>query len=314
MKVFIAGSSGLVGSALVRKFNKISKYEVLTSKSSELDLRNTNAVFDFFAEHKPTVVIDAAAKVGGIHANATYPVEFLIENTEIQINLFSAAHKFHCEKLVFSLCSSSCVYPKDCPQPIKESFLLTGPLEITNQAYAIAKIAGMKLVESYRNQYQKKWISAMPTNLFGPNDNFSKTNGHVLPAMIRKFHDAKIKNEAVLLWGDGTAKREFLHVDDLADAIDFLIDHYDSDEAINIGAGKDITILELANLVSETVGYEGSIKWDTSKPNGTPQKLLDTSKINSLGWRPKISLVEGVSKTYDWFLAETNKNNSSIRL
>ncbi|MDA2977953.1 MAG: GDP-L-fucose synthase [Actinomycetota bacterium] len=312
MKVFIAGSSGLVGSALVRKFNKISKYEVLTSKSSELDLRNTNAVFDFFAEHKPTVVIDAAAKVGGIHANATYPVEFLIENTEIQINLFSAAHKFHCEKLVFL--SSSCVYPKDCPQPIKESFLLTGPLEITNQAYAIAKIAGMKLVESYRNQYQKKWISAMPTNLFGPNDNFSKTNGHVLPAMIRKFHDAKIKNEAVLLWGDGTAKREFLHVDDLADAIDFLIDHYDSDEAINIGAGKDITILELANLVSETVGYEGSIKWDTSKPNGTPQKLLDTSKINSLGWRPKISLVEGVSKTYDWFLAETNKNNSSIRL
>lgn len=312
MKVFIAGSSGLVGSALVRKFNKISKYEVLTSKSSELDLRNTNAVFDFFAEHKPTVVIDAAAKVGGIHANATYPVEFLIENTEIQINLFSAAHKFQCEKLVFL--SSSCVYPKDCPQPIKESFLLTGPLEITNQAYAIAKIAGMKLVESYRNQYQKKWISAMPTNLFGPNDNFSKANSHVLPAMIRKFHDAKIENEAVMLWGDGTAKREFLHVDDLADAIDFLIDHYDSDEAINIGAGKDITILELANLVSETVGYEGSIKWDTSKPNGTPQKLLDTSKLNSLGWSSKISLVEGLSKTYDWFLAEINKNNSSIRL
>ena len=312
MKVFIAGSSGLVGSALVRKFNKISKYEVLTSKSSELDLRNTNAVFDFFAEHKPTVVIDAAAKVGGIHANATYPVEFLIENTEIQINLFSAAHKFHCEKLVFL--SSSCVYPKDCPQPIKESFLLTGPLEITNQAYAIAKIAGMKLVESYRNQYQKKWISAMPTNLFGPNDNFSKTNGHVLPAMIRKFHDAKIKNEAVLLWGDGTAKREFLHVDDLAEAVDFLIDNYDSDEAINIGTGKDISILELANLISEIVGYEGLIKWDASKPNGTPRKLLDTSKINSLGWNPKISLNEGIKTTYEWFLGEINKSNSTIKL
>ncbi len=312
MKVFIAGSSGLVGSALVRKFNKISNYEVLTSKSSELDLRNTNAVFDFFAEHKPTVVIDAAAKVGGIHANATYPVEFLIENTEIQINLFSAAHKFHCEKLVFL--SSSCVYPKDCPQPIKESFLLTGPLEITNQAYAIAKIAGMKLVESYRNQYQKKWISAMPTNLFGPNDNFSKTNGHVLPAMIRKFHDAKIKNEAVLLWGDGTAKREFLHVDDLAEAVDFLIDNYDSDEAINIGTGKDISILELANLISEIVGYEGLIKWDASKPNGTPRKLLDTSKINSLGWNPKISLTEGITTTYEWFLGEINKSNSTIKL
>ena len=312
MKVFIAGSSGLVGSALVRKFNKISNYEVLTSKSSELDLRNTNAVFDFFAEHKPTVVIDAAAKVGGIHANATYPVEFLIENTEIQINLFSAAHKFYCEKLVFL--SSSCVYPKDCPQPIKESFLLTGPLEITNQAYAIAKIAGMKLVESYRNQYQKKWISAMPTNLFGPNDNFSKTNGHVLPAMIRKFHDAKIKNEAVLLWGDGTAKREFLHVDDLAEAVDFLIDNYDSDEAINIGTGKDISILELANLISEIVGYEGLIKWDASKPNGTPRKLLDTSKINSLGWNPKISLNEGIKTTYEWFLGEINKSNSTIKL
>jgi len=312
VKVFIAGSSGLVGSALVRKFNKISNYEVLTSKSSELDLRNTNAVFDFFAEHKPNVVIDAAAKVGGIHANATYPVEFLIENTEIQINLFSAAHKFYCEKLVFL--SSSCVYPKDCPQPIKESFLLTGPLEITNQAYAIAKIAGMKLVESYRNQYQKKWISAMPTNLFGPNDNFSKTNGHVLPAMIRKFHDAKIKNEAVMLWGDGTAKREFLHVDDLAEAVDFLIDNYDSDEAINIGTGKDISILELANLISEIVGYEGLIKWDASKPNGTPRKLLDTSKINSLGWNPKISLTEGITTTYEWFLGEINKSNSTIKL
>jgi GDP-L-fucose synthase len=312
VKVFIAGSSGLVGSALVRKFNKISKYEVLTSKSIDLDLRNPEAVFDFFAEHKPQVVIDAAAKVGGIHANATYPVEFLIENTEIQINLFSAAHEFQCEKLVFL--SSSCVYPKDCPQPIKESFLLTGPLEVTNQAYAIAKIAGMKLVESYRNQYQKKWISAMPTNLFGPNDNFSKDNSHVLPAMIRKFHDAKIKNEFVQLWGDGTAKREFLHVDDLAEAVEFLIDNYDSDEAINIGAGKDISILELANLISEIVGYKGSIKWDTSKPNGTPRKLLDTSKINSLGWSPKISLTEGITTTYGWFLGEINKNNSTIKL
>jgi GDP-L-fucose synthase len=239
-------------------------------------------------------------------------VEFLIENTQIQNNLLSAAHKFRCEKFVFL--SSSCVYPKDCPQPIKESYLLTGPLEITNQAYAIAKIAGMKLVESYRNQYQKKWISAMPTNLFGPEDNFSTENSHVLPAMIRKFHDAKIKNEVVQLWGDGTAKREFLHVDDLAEAVDFLIDNYDSDEAINIGAGKDISILELANLISEIVGYEGSIKWDTSKPNGTPQKLLDTSKINSLGWSPKISLVEGVTSTYEWFLGEINKYNSTIKL
>lgn len=312
MKVFIAGSSGLVGSALVRKFNKISKYEVLTSKSSELDLRNPEEVFDFFEDNEPNVVIDAAAKVGGIHANATYPVEFLIENTQIQNNLLLAAHEFQCEKFVFL--SSSCVYPKDCPQPIKESYLLTGPLEITNQAYAIAKIAGMKLVDSYRAQYQKKWISVMPTNLFGPKDNFSKENSHVLPAMIRKFYDAKIKNEVVQLWGDGTAKREFLHVDDLAEAVNFLIDNYDSDEAINIGTGKDISILELANLISEIVGYEGSIKWDTSKPNGTPRKLLDTSKINSLGWSPKISLTEGIVTTYEWFLDEINKNNSEIKL
>lgn len=312
MKVFIAGSSGLVGSALVRKFNKISKYEVLTSKSSELDLRNPEEVFDFFEYNEPNVVIDAAAKVGGIQANATYPVEFLIENTQIQNNLLSAAHEFQCEKFVFL--SSSCVYPKDCPQPIKESYLLTGPLEITNQAYAIAKIAGMKLVDSYRAQYQKKWISVMPTNLFGPKDNFSKENSHVLPAMIRKFYDAKIKNEVVQLWGDGTAKREFLHVDDLAEAVDFLIDNYDSDEAINIGTGKDISILELANLISGIVGYEGSIKWDTSKPNGTPRKLLDTSKINSLGWSPKISLTEGIATTYEWFLGEINKNNSEIKL
>jgi GDP-L-fucose synthase len=312
VKVFIAGSSGLVGSALVKKFNKISKYEVLTSKSSELDLRNTEAVFDFFENYKPNIVIDAAAKVGGIHANATYPVEFLIENTQIQNNLLSAAHKFRCDNFVFL--SSSCVYPKDCPQPIKESYLLTGPLEITNQAYAIAKIAGMKLIESYRNQYQKKWVSVMPTNLFGPKDNFSKDSSHVLPAMIRKFHDAKIKNEVVQLWGDGTAKREFLHVDDLAEAIDFLIEIYDSDECINIGTGKDISILELANLVSEIVGYEGSVKWDTSKPNGTPRKLLDNSKIDSLGWRPKISISEGVASTYEWFLGEINKNNSTIKL
>ena len=312
MKVFIAGSSGLVGSALVRKFNKISKYEVLTSRSSELDLRNPKAVFDFFEDNKPNIVIDAAAKVGGIHANASYPVEFLIENTQIQNNLLSAAHKFRCEKFVFL--SSSCVYPKDCPQPIKESYLLTGPLEITNQAYAIAKISGMKLVESYRNQYQKKWISVMPTNLFGTKDNFSKENSNVLPAMIRKFHDAKIKNEVVQLWGDGTAKREFLHVDDLAEAVNFLIDNYDSNEGINIGAGKDISILELANFISEIVGYEGSIKWDASKPNGTPRKLLDTSKINSLGWSPKISLTEGITSTYEWFLGEINKNNSTIKL
>ena len=312
MKVFIAGSSGLVGSALVRKFNRISKYEVLTSKSAELDLRNPEAVFDFFEDNKPHVVIDAAAKVGGIHANATYPVEFLIENTQIQNNLLSAAHEFQCEKFVFL--SSSCVYPKDCSQPIKESYLLTGPLEKTNQAYAIAKIAGMKLVDSYRAQYQKKWISVMPTNLFGPKDNFSKENSHVLPAMIRKFYDAKIKNKVVQLWGDGTAKREFLHVDDLAEAVNFLIDNYDSDEAINIGTGKDISILELANLISEIVGYEGSIKWDTSKPNGTPRKLLDTSKINSLGWSPKISLTEGITTTYEWFLREISKNNSIIKL
>ena len=312
MKVFIAGSSGLVGSALVRKFNKISKYEVLTSSSSELDLRNPKAVFDFFEDNKPNIVIDAAAKVGGIHANASYPVEFLIENTQIQNNLLSAAHKFRCEKFVFL--SSSCVYPKDCPQPIKESYLLTGPLEITNQAYAIAKISGMKLVESYRNQYRKKWISVMPTNLFGPKDNFSKESSHVLPAMIRKFHDAKIKNKDVQLWGNGTAKREFLHVDDLAEAVDFLIESYDSDECINIGTGKDISIMELANLVSEIVGYEGSIKWDASKPNGTLRKILDNSKIDSLGWHPKISLVEGVTRTYEWFLDEINKNNSKIKL
>jgi len=312
VKVFIAGSSGLVGSALVREFHKISKYEVITRKRSELDLRNSEAVFDFFADNKPSVVVNAAAKVGGIHANATYPVDFLIENTQIQNNLLSAAHEFQCEKFVFL--SSSCVYPKNCPQPIKESYLLTGPLEITNQAYAIAKIAGMKLVESYRQQFRKKWISAMPSNLFGPNDNFSKDNSHVLPAMIRKFHDAKIKNEVVHLWGDGSAKREFLHVDDLARAVDFLIQNYDSDEAINIGTGKDISILELANLISDIVGYKGSINWDKSKPNGTPRKLLDTSKINSLGWNPKISLVEGISTTYEWFLGEINKNNSTIKL
>jgi GDP-L-fucose synthase len=312
VKVFIAGSSGLVGSALVRKFNKSFKYELIISRSSELDLRNSEAVFDFFAMYKPNVVIDAAAKVGGIYANATYPVEFLIENIQIQNNLLSAAHKFQCEKFVFL--SSSCAYPKNCPQPIKESYLLTGPLEITNQAYAIAKIAGMKLVESYRHQYQKRWISLMPTNLMGPNDNFSRDSSHVLPSMIRKFHDAKIKNETVQLWGDGVPKREFLHVDDLAEAVDFLIDNYDSDDAINVGSGKDISILDLANLISEIIGYNGPIKWDASKPNGTPRKLLDISKINSLGWSPKISLVEGITTTYEWFLAEINKTNSTIKL
>jgi GDP-L-fucose synthase len=312
MKVYIAGSTGMVGRSLVKRFTRESSFEVLSTNSKELDLRNKSDVMDFLTKHKPEVVIDAAAKVGGIYANSTHPVDFLIENLTIQNNLMMASHEINCTKFIFL--SSSCVYPKLAKQPIKESYLLSGELEKTNQAYAIAKIAGMKLIESFQSQYDRKWFSVMPTNLYGEFDNFSKENSHVLPAMIRKFHDSKVRNEVVQLWGDGTAMREFLHVDDLAEAVNFLIDNYDSDEAINIGAGKDISILELSNLISEVVGYEGPIKWDTSRPSGTPRKLLDTTKINSLGWSPKISLVEGVSTTYEWFLAEINKNSSAIKL
>ncbi len=266
--------------------------------SSELDLRDRDATFDALLSARPQVMVMAAARVGGIMANATHPVDFLNDNLRIQTNLFEAAHAADVERVVFL--GSSCIYPKLAPQPIPESALLTGPLEPTNQAYAIAKIAGIEAVNSYREQYNRRWISVMPTNLYGPGDNFDLNSSHVLPAMIRKFHDA---DDVVTLWGTGTPRREFLHSDDAASAILHLIEHYDGDQHVNIGTGEDISIRELAALVAEVVGFDGRVEWDTSKPDGTPRKLLDVSRLKGLGWAPRIGLRDGVAATYEWFTA-----------
>ena len=304
-RIYIAGHRGLVGSALWRYFAAQGFTNLLGHSSSEVDLRDQSATFKAISDARPDILIIAAAKVGGIVANSTYPVEFLNENLRIQTNLFEAAHNNDVKKVLFL--GSSCIYPKFAPQPINEDSLLTGPLEQSNDAYAIAKIAGVMQVESYRREYKHSWISAMPTNLYGPEDNFDLKTSHVLPALIRRFHEAKVGGaHFVTLWGSGTPLREFLHTDDLARAVLHLLNNYDDGAPINIGWGKDISIKDLASLIAEVVGYEGSIEWDTSKPDGTPRKLLDISKIQSLGWQPQIELREGIKSTYEWYLHSGN--------
>jgi len=300
-KIFIAGHRGLVGSSLVRKLEQDGFANLLTRNRAELDLQNASAVDRFFAQEKPVVVILAAAKVGGIKANSDLPVEFLLENLEMQNNVVRAAHDSGVRKLLFL--GSSCIYPKHAPQPIPESALLTGPLEPTNEAYAIAKIAGIKLCQAYSREYGANFISAMPTNLYGPNDNFDLLSSHVLPALLRKAHVAKQEGKAELVvWGSGQPRREFLHVDDLAAACVFLLEKYDSPEIVNVGCGEDISILELAELICDVVSFKGNLAWDTTKPDGTPRKLLDVSKIRALGWRHRIGLRDGIARTYQWFL------------
>jgi GDP-L-fucose synthase len=300
-KIFIAGHRGLVGSALVRKLEQEGIASLLTRNRAELDLRNAGDVDRFFAQEKPAVVILAAAKVGGIKANSDLPVEFLLENLQMQNNVIRAAYEAGVRKLLFL--GSSCIYPKHAPQPIPESALLTGPLEPTNEAYAIAKIAGIKLCQAYSREYGANFISAMPTNLYGPNDNFDLVSSHVLPALLRKAHIARQGGERELVvWGSGQPRREFLHVDDLAAACVFLLEKYDSPEIVNIGCGEDISIRELAELICDVVGFKGDLAWDTAKPDGTPRKLLDVSKIHGLGWRHRIGLRDGIARTYQWFL------------
>ena len=301
MKIYVAGHRGLVGSAIVRAIEADGKHAWIGQSRSELDLLDRNSVFRYLADEKPDAVVIAAAKVGGIHANDTYPVEFLSENLQIETNLMDAAHAAGIPRLLFL--GSSCVYPKLAQQPIKEEYLLTGELEKTNEAYALAKISGLKLVQAYRNQYGHKWISAMPTNMYGPGDNFDLDNSHVLPALIRKFHDAKTQGSpSVSLWGTGSPKREFLHSDDLGRACLFLLENYDDEVPINVGVGEDVPIKELAEIIQEIVGFTGAIEWDTSKPDGTPRKLLDVSRITALGWKPEIKLGEGIPSTYGWYL------------
>ena len=301
MKIYVAGHRGLVGSAIVRTIESQSEHTWIGQTRSELDLLDRDAVFSFLASETPDAVVIAAAKVGGIHANSSFPVQFLSENMRIETNLMDGSHAAGIEKLLFL--GSSCVYPKFAQQPIKEEYLLTGELEASNEAYALAKISGLKLVQAYRKQYGHKWISAMPTNMYGPGDNFDLETSHVLPALIRKFHDAKIRSDKVVtLWGSGSPKREFLHADDLGSACLFLLEHYDSDTPLNVGVGKDIAIDALANLIQEIVGYTGKIVWDTTKPDGTPQKLLDVSRINKLGWKPSIDLRSGLEQTYKWYV------------
>ena len=295
-KVYVAGNTGLVGSAIVRMLHMKGYTNIRSSPSSRWDLRDQRDVEDFFRINQPEYVYLAAAKVGGIVANRDYPAHFIYDNLMIQSNIINYARKYGVKKLLFL--GSSCIYPKMCEQPIKESYLMTGPLEPTNDAYAIAKIAGIKMCQAYRKQYRFNTISLMPTNLYGPNDNFDLESSHVLPAMIRKFHEAKDK---VTLWGDGSAMREFLHVDDLAEACFACMKSYDSPDVINVGTGQDVTIKELAETVADVVGFKGEIVWDTSKPNGTPRKVLNIEKIKTLGWKPKISLREGIESTYEWF-------------
>lgn len=300
-KVYVAGHRGLVGSALVRALEAAGVGEIIGWSSGELDLRNRDATLDAINEAQPDVVIDAAARVGGIMANSTYPVDFLKDNLLIQTNVMDAAHAANVERFLFL--GSSCIYPRHATQPIRESSLMTGPLEPTNQAYAMAKIAGIYYIEAFRTQYNRHWISAMPTNLYGPRDNFNLETSHVLPAFIRRFHEAKESGASkVTVWGTGAPRREFLHVDDLAQACLMLLQKYDSSETINIGWGDDLPIKDLAETVANAVGFDGEIEWDTSKPDGMPRKLLDTSRINALGWYPSIKLPDGVASTYEWYL------------
>lgn len=300
-KIYIAGHKGMVGSAVWRTFAAKGYTNLIGRSSTELDLRNQDQVNSFFKNENIDVVVDAAAKVGGILANDTNPYPFLMDNLLIQNNLIDASHRFEVKKFIFL--GSSCIYPKLASQPLKEEYLLTGPLEPTNQWYAIAKIAGVKACEAIRNQYGKQFVSLMPTNLYGSNDNFDLKTSHVLPAMIRKFHEAKEQNhQPVKLWGSGTPMREFLHVDDLSKAVLFALDHDLPEHLYNVGTGNDLTIKQLAETIQSIVGHEGEIVWDSSKPDGTPRKLLDVSKMNQLGWKATIGLKDGIAKTYAWFL------------
>ena len=299
-KIYVAGHRGLVGSALVRELEKQGYTNIITRTHAELDLISQEAVADFFAAEKPEYVFLAAAKVGGIGANSTYPADFVYENIMIQTNIIHSAYKNNTRKLLFL--GSSCIYPKMAEQPIKEESLLTGELEPTNDAYAIAKIAGIKMCQAYNKQYGTNYISVMPTNLYGPNDNFDLEKSHVFPALIRKFHEAKINKEAeVVVWGTGTPIREFLYVDDLAEACIYLMNHYNDDKIVNIGTGVGVTIRELAESIAKVVGYEGKLFFDTSKPDGTPIKINDVSYLNSLGWQAKTDLLSGIEKTYNWY-------------
>ena len=301
--IFVAGHRGLAGGAIVRELQAAGYVDMLERTRAELDLAERAAVRQFFDEQRPAVVVVAAAKVGGIKANNDFPVEFLLQNLQIQNNLIEAAADFGTRKLLFL--GSSCIYPKFAPQPIPESALLTGALEPTNDAYAIAKIAGIKLCQSYAQEYGKDFICAMPTNLYGPGDNFDLQNSHVLPALLRKVHEAKTGGASeVVVWGTGTPRREFLHVEDLAGACRFLLENYDAPEIVNVGCGEDVTIRELATLVCEAVGFSGRLVFDETKPDGTPRKLLDTTKLTALGWRPRITLREGVAQTYRWYLGQ----------
>jgi GDP-L-fucose synthase len=300
-KIYVAGHRGMVGSAICRKLQSEGYSNLLVRTSSELDLRKQEAVNNFFAEEKPDYVFLAAAKVGGILANNELRAEFIYENLMIQSHIIHASHVHGVKKLLFL--GSSCIYPKLAPQPLKEDYLLTGPLEYTNEPYAIAKIAGIKMCDAYRSQYGSNFISVMPTNLYGPNDNYDLHSSHVLPALIRKFHEAKMKQQpSVVMWGTGKPRREFLHADDLADACFYLMNHYNEPGLVNIGTGEDIEIGELALLIREIVGFEGEITHDISKPDGTPRKLMDVSKLHSFGWKHKINLREGISAVYNEFI------------
>ncbi len=300
-KIYIAGHRGMVGSACWRLLEKLGYSNLIGRTSNELDLRNQSQVYNFIKDSKPDVIIDAAARVGGIVANKEYPYQFLMENMQIQNNLISSAHEFNIAKFIFL--GSSCIYPKSAPQPLKEDYLLTDSLEPTNEWYAIAKISGVKLCEAIRRQFGKDFVSLMPTNLYGSNDNFDLQTSHVLPAMMRKFHEAKENNHSdVILWGTGSPMREFLHVDDLASAVVFALENVLPDYLYNVGAGTDITIKELADMIQSQVGHKGNIKWDSSKPDGTTRKLMDSSKIMQLGWQPTYNLQNGIANTYSWFL------------
>lgn len=300
-KIYVAGHRGLVGSAIVRNLKEKGYTNIIGKTHSELDLKNQASVRKFFEEEKPEYVFLAAAKVGGINANNTAPADFIYENLEIQNNVIKAAFDFKVKKLLFL--GSSCIYPKMCPQPIKEEYLLSGYLEPTNEAYALAKIAGLKMCQFFKRQYGADFISCMPTNLYGPNDNFDLNSSHVMPALIRKFHEAKVNNEPfVEVWGTGKPLREFLHVDDMADGCVFLMENYDGEGHVNIGTGKEVSIRELAEIIKEVVGFNGELRFNTDKPDGTPRKLLDVSRLRKLGWTYNIELKNGITSAYEWYI------------